>query len=209
MNRNPEVSVSTLSADIIDENGKIIGEIQRSKNILTFSNHEYFDSFFGENSLSPIYPTAMYRTKFYENYKEYICLTDAGPAHDQLTWFQTERNGGKLSILPTKCFQYRVHSNQDSNIYSGFMELMLINFLCKDEYYMNLIKLAKRNVNHKIWRIFKQISLKYYKGLIDVNRYRSFFDFDFISNKTFKVLKYKFFFFNKHLLKFMYRVFIR
>lgn len=180
MKANPNISVATLSADIINEKGHVIGAIRRSSETLLFKGHEYFDIFFKRDKISPIYPTAIYRKSFYNEYRKYMSLIEAGPSHDQMTWFQTERFGGTIAILPDVLFQYRHHASQTSSSCAGFIDLKLIDYLYTDEYYSRMMLSKSHDVNHRLWSIFKTLSKKYYEGQITSSEYRSFFDYSFI-----------------------------
>ena len=180
------VSVSA-GASIIDENGKTTGKFIKSDEDIVYEGNDYLLNFLSAKPVPIVFPTAIYRKKFYGNLENFF-KCEAGPARDQVIWFQTGRFGGKIFILEKTLIKYRIHSNQDSVINSGFMEIKLIDSLLSDPFYYEIIKTMRQYyIRHFVWLRYCSFTKRYYTGLLTKEQFDAFFDYkcvDFIK-KTF------------------------
>lgn len=183
----------SVGAIIINENGETTGEYIKSNEDVIYKNNEYFLRFFSYKPVPIIFPTAIYKKSFYGNLDDFFKY-EAGPARDQAIWFQTGRFGGAICILERALIKYRIHSNQDSFINCGFMELQLIDALLDDGYYHEIItKFCKKYISFFVWKRYCSISKRYYLGLLDKDKFDSFFNYKcvgFIKNTFFGKLRY-------------------
>ena len=203
----------SVSGVFIDEKGTVIGEIYNSCfHLIEWKKGEYFQQFFSKNSIGMIYPATIYRTEFYKDFQNFGGNEDIGPAGDQNVWFQTERLGGVIAFLNENLFQYRIHQNQDSYNHVGFMELQLLDYLLKDDYFLSFIE---RNINtfyNYLWRVFKKITKKYAEKYITKEKYKSFFYYNIIrliATKTqgrFVLLRCYICYFLRNIIKIIYKV---
>ena len=176
--KNDYTAVST-SAELINENGEVIGhKTKRSGNFL-FQNSDYLYEriSFKSGSITMLFPSVIYRTEFFQRPIKFVDLS-AGPANDQLLWFQAERYGAKLFFYNKELMSYRVHTNQDSRINADFMDLQLLDYLLKDEYYYNKLKELNLDIPYRflLYR-FRNLCLRYNKKKIDKDLFSSFFNY--------------------------------
>lgn len=185
MENNEEYCAISPASETIDENSVVTGVYQSKSGDVEYFDSNYFRSHFAKSGPTMIYPAVMYRTEFYKDYKLFL-QPKAGPALDQLVWFQTERYNGKMFFYNKVLFQYRNHSTQYSEKNRFFMGLDLINYLLEDDYYKSKIMEIKHILVKYIWKSFLGISLNYYKSYISAEKYKSFFKYScvIIMNKS-------------------------
>lgn len=170
----------SVSANIIDEHGNKTGRTFGHTEDTSYQGTRYFENFFSASPQGIVFPSAIYDHSFYrdiETFHDHM----VGPAVDQYIWFQTERLGGRLCVLADKLIAYRFHSGQDSNQNAGFMDLMLIDYLLKSEYYLPLAQQLRKQITKRIWTRFRLISKKYAENRLDHQKYQSFFDYNSLS----------------------------
>lgn len=177
---NSNYAAVSVVGKYIDEKGKPISRRQSRITNESFSGKEYISQFYSKNSVSMVCPSVIYRKKFYNDYKKYIDIFDAGPARDQVVWFQTERYGGQIHIFKKALLNYRIHTNQDSNINLGFLDMQLIDWLNEDPYYRTIVRKLGSGIRLKIWNAFKAVVRRYYKGSLDKERFDSFLKYQYI-----------------------------
>ena len=170
----------SVSANVIDEHGNQTGRTFGHAEDTSYQGSQYFENFFSASPQGLVFPSAIYDHHFYRDHSDFHSYK-AGPAGDQFVWFQTERYGGRICILSDKLIQYRVHSGQDSNQNAGFMDLMLIDHLLNDEYYLTLAQQFRKLITKRIWTRFRMISKKYAENRLDKQKYQSFFDYSCLS----------------------------
>ena len=129
--------VLSVRCSIIDEKGNLVNKPRFTGKRYVFHDNMYLTSFLcNEDGKGMIYPAAIYRLSFYESFPGYCGNKNAGPAADQLVWFETERYGGVLCVLDQELIYYRRHIGQDSSINAGSMQIKLLDFLISDEYFV-------------------------------------------------------------------------
>ena len=177
---NSDYSAVSVASRYIDENGIRIAGGTESYHDEIFSGTDYIKRFYSRNPLWMVYPSVIYRKEFYFDYKKFIGIMEAGPSNDQLVWFQTERYGGKLYFINKPLMNYRIHTNQDSSINQGFMDVQLLDYLLEDEYYKKIIGEVASGVRWKVWHAFTAVAKKYYRGIIGLDKFESFMKFKYI-----------------------------
>lgn len=172
---NHFVAVST-SARIIDENGFLTGGKIKTSDDIVYEGDMYLEKFFSATPVSIVFPTAIYEKEYYGELENFFNIS-AGQARDQYIWFQTERFGGRFCMLTEPLIQYRIHSNQDSVINGGIMDLQLMDALLNEPYYAKKMENYQENIRQRIWIIYRLLSKKYHVGLLSKDEFDSFFDY--------------------------------
>ncbi len=159
INSDDNIVLLSPSANIINE----VGEITRKPENIAgrYEGDLYLKHFITkERKMARLwFPANMYRTSFYrkEMFEDFY---SAGPCRDQYLTFQSERYGGVIKVISDRLINYRIHSNQDSSINAGRMELQLFNFLMNDEYYSS--KIIKYNKLYRyIASAYKAVAINY------------------------------------------------
>lgn len=175
---NHDYDAMSVSAYIIDENGKRKGEwTKRTLTDTRWSNGDYLRQYLSKDGISMIYPAVIYRHSFYKNFPMFGGDIKAGPSGDQVIWFQTEKMGGVLGLHNEYLFNYRRHSNQESNINIGFMTFQLFDYLLDDSFYKSILLNDYRLVYFKVWKAFKAVTKRYCVGAINDLKYKSIFEY--------------------------------
>lgn len=180
---NSRIVAVSVSGTLINECGDKIGCYNVNYDKL-FCDNDYLKYYFSEAFVSVIYPSVIYRTSYFNRYDIFGYAKNAGPAGDQVLWFQTERYGGQILILSDILIKYRQHSGQDSYKNYGLMDLQLLDFLYQDKYYYSQLISMKNRINKKIFHSFKAVLLNYSFGIIQRERF-----VDIINYKCVKKMK--------------------
>lgn len=148
----------------------------------------YFKQFFNKNCISMLYPSAIYRSSFFKDFEYFGGAPNAGPAGDQVIWFQTELTGGRICMYNKTLFKYRVHNGQHTNQHGEFMVLQLIEYISSEPKYRKYLEAVSGTLYKYIWAKYKTITKLYYDDRIDDEKYRSTFNYNFfkILNNTIK-----------------------
>lgn len=154
--------VVTVNATDIDENEAIITH-RRDFGKIVFSNDEYLLDFINFTKVFVCYPSAIYRKSFYGARRKFVDKK-AGPAGDQLIWFQTGRFGGKLCVIGKELIRYRIHSNQSDQNNVGFMDLKLFDYLLGEDYYKVIPKKHKTSLSKRIFIACRTICFLFFDG---------------------------------------------
>lgn len=156
-----DIQLLSPSSNILNQSGKIIRKPLNPSRI--YLNDSYLKSFIKRDKKMAIlcFPANMYQTNFYRNMNDYLKAVEAGPASDQYLILQTERNGGKIQVIPDRLINYRVHKNQSSSQMSGMMELQLIRFLMQDNYYKEKIIKYKKYFYKYLLSAYKALAINY------------------------------------------------
>ena len=135
MEKNKDVALVSLSANIIDENGKFLTDRSMPEDIFsadTFTKDEYFANKLYQTKANVVCPSVMYRTEFFVN-NAIRSRSEAGPACDFVFYNEVCFAGGKISVLKAPLILYREHLGQDSynNLFNKFdlRDLDTIDFL--------------------------------------------------------------------------------
>lgn len=138
-NNNSIACLSSLPI-IIDSNGNYSNKaISDKSEIMIYSNGDFTRSWLTNKiPVHPCCPSIIYLTSFYKNISNFM-IYDAGPAADILLYFQTEKNGGSVGVLEKTLYYYRIHNKQDSYKYKLSMDLKLLHYLYKDQYYSKIL----------------------------------------------------------------------
>ena len=160
MQHDNKIVLLSPSAYIINAEGIITGKPRNYSGQYKYDS--YFKHFFMRTSemASPWFPANMYRTSFYKK-ELFIGYDDVGPAQDQYIVMQSERYNGVVEVISDRLIKYRVHNNQGSSWFCGCMEMQLLKFLFKDEYYRAKVIKYKRYLNKYIVSAYKGIVLNY------------------------------------------------
>lgn len=177
-----DYDVLTVAPTIIDGEGRVTREHHATKERWVFSGGEFLKQFYSDAPVYMIYPSAIYRTAFYQKNRVLVSTPEAGPAGDVCIWLQTERFGGTLCRYEKPLIRYRVHSTQDSQLNAGFMSLHLLDFLLNNPYYAELLKnISWAGIHRTILTAFNLITRKYALGYIDYDRYGQVFQYKCLS----------------------------
>ncbi|NCA91851.1 glycosyltransferase family 2 protein [bacterium] len=124
LEKNKDVALVSLSANIIDENGSFLTDRSIPKDILaadTYTKDEYLVNKLCQTKSSVVCPSVMYRTEFFEK-NQIRSRSEAGPACDFVFYNEVCFAGGKIGVLKAPLILYREHSGQDSynNLFNKF-----------------------------------------------------------------------------------------
>ena len=209
-----DYAAASSGSELINSNGDTIGYTLRTDldgNVL-YSGHDYLDLFLGQKQPGVVYPSVIYRCDFFKTFYAFDSFKEAGPARDTLLFFETERAGGKIYYVNKPLIRYRIHQTQDSNINAGYMELQLISFMLKIDYYEKILRVNYKKIIDLIWNRFLGVTYKYCAGKLGKEKYQSFLQFQCIDyvcqwkKGQYLRLKMKFIFRIKNLVKVLYRI---
>lgn len=124
MEKNKDVALVSLSANIIDENGKFLTDRSMPEDIFdadTYINSEYFANKLYQTKCNVVCPSVMYRTEFFVK-NQIRSRSEAGPACDFVFYNEVCFAGGKIGVLKAPLILYREHTGQDSynNLFNKF-----------------------------------------------------------------------------------------
>lgn len=161
MDKHDDYSALSVGAHYIDSFGNALDGCSYKEPRIEYSGMEYCKTFLGMKIVNQIvFPSAIYRRDFYGDSFNFVCPA-AGPASDQIIWFQTERFGGKICILGEDLFRYRIHNNQDSKRNAGKMEIILLNYLFGNDFYHDIIMQNKYCISGYLKNVFKSAVVAY------------------------------------------------
>ncbi len=136
----PEISAVSCRAHLINYNGKILSNKRfiPTKKLKIYQGKQYIQAYF-KNRHDILCPSVIFRTNFIKTFNHKFTF-EAGPAADQLLWFDILKSNGKILVNNNRLFYYRIHKYQDSGLNSLTMHLDLLIYLFKNNYYKNEIK---------------------------------------------------------------------
>lgn len=124
MEKNKDIALVSLSANIIDENGNFLTNKTMPNDMFdadTFTGDEYLNDRMSQTKHYIICPSVMYRTEFFVN-NPIRSRSEAGPACDFVFYNEVCFAGGKISLLKAPLILYREHCGQDTynNLFNKF-----------------------------------------------------------------------------------------
>lgn len=178
--KDQNLAVVTVGASLIDEQGRKIGSTVNRKfpQLVYFKNKDYITGKLNRTRPGMMYPSAIYRIDFYKTkFAFFFENKGAGPAADQLVWFQTERKGGELCIINEELMNYRCHEHQDSNYHAGFMDLQLYDFMLSENYYKKILTENRLGLSRNIFHAFLTLTVRFHRGKITEEAYANFYKY--------------------------------
>lgn len=173
----------------IDGDGNIINYYRNTaQKVILYSGTEYFKSFISVSRNVIYCPSVIYKRNFIQKHKLFFNEKKSGPACDTYLFFEIERNGGKIGILPQELFLYRLHNKKENNNLNAHNLIKLINSLINDSYYSNLLNIYKDNIFKLMLTIIIESLLTYKSNhdkqdLLNINEKLKQINHNFLKDK--------------------------
>ena len=133
------------NVEYINEKSEIIGNFNYGKESFYSISSDFIINFF--NGFHPLCPTVIMKKNFFELHDLKYNLK-VGLAFDIFLWNKVIQKGGKIGILNNVLYQYRLHKNQDSVIFSGIMQCDLFHAWLIEK--NKLSKIEKKLILNKV-----------------------------------------------------------
>lgn len=186
MESDDRIAAASCSANLIDERGCCFKK-GAVGSITLFERDDYLINHYIKGRVNGmVFPSVIYRKSFFKDGIALFVNKEAGPASDQLIYFEIGRKNGAIALYEKPLFNYRRHLGQDSRINGSSLDFVLINFLSNNQDYKDVINKYKKY----LYRYIKAslfLNLKQYAFFKD--RKRIVKDYQLIPSVCKKTLK--------------------